>query len=84
MGHGRVGVSGGAGGLRRRAHRAARGKSKLPPDSSEYLEYAATLAQAGMADLAVPRDRLLADAIGRHEAAAAHGRLQKIRAVGRK
>jgi len=46
--------------------------------------FAATLAQAGMADLAVPRDRLLADAIGRQEAIAAHGRLQKIRAVGRK
>ena len=46
--------------------------------------FAATLAQPGMADLAVPRDRLLADAIGRQEAAAAAGRLQKIRAVGRK
>ena len=46
--------------------------------------FAATLAQPGMADLAVPRDRLLADAIGRQEQAAAHGRLQKIRAVGRK
>jgi len=43
--------------------------------------FAATLAQPGMSDLAVPRDRLLVDAIARQEAA---GRLQKIRAVGRK
>jgi ActR/RegA family two-component response regulator len=46
--------------------------------------FAATLAQSGMADLAVPRDRLLADAIGRQEALAADRRLNKIRAVGRK
>jgi DNA-binding NtrC family response regulator len=46
--------------------------------------FAATLAQPSMAELAVPRDRLLADALGRQEAAAAAGRLQKIRAVGRK
>ncbi len=46
--------------------------------------FAATLAQPGMSDLAVPRDRLLANAIGRQEAYAAAGRLQKIRAVGRK
>jgi hypothetical protein len=32
----------------------------------------------------VPRDRLLADAIGRQEALAADRRLNKIRAVGRK
>jgi ActR/RegA family two-component response regulator len=46
--------------------------------------FAAALAQPGMSDLAVPRDRLLADAIGRQEALAADRRLQKIRAVGRK
>ena len=46
--------------------------------------FSATLAQPGMSDLAVPRDRLLADAIGRQEALAADRRLQKIRAVGRK
>ena len=43
--------------------------------------FSAALGQPGMSDLAVPRDRLLADAIGRQEQAA---RLQKIRAVGRK
>jgi ActR/RegA family two-component response regulator len=46
--------------------------------------FAAALAQPGTSDLAVPRDRLLADAIGRQEALAADRRLQKIRAVGRK
>ena len=46
--------------------------------------FAAAMAQPGMGDLCVPRDRLLADAIGRQEAFAADRRLQKIRAVGRK
>jgi ActR/RegA family two-component response regulator len=46
--------------------------------------FSAALAQPGMSDAAVPRDRLLADAIGRQEQAAAANRLQKIRAVGRK
>ena len=43
--------------------------------------FSAALAQPGMSDPAMPRDRLLADAIGRQETAS---RLQKIRAVGRK
>jgi CheY-like chemotaxis protein len=46
--------------------------------------FGAALAQPGASNLCVPRDRLLADAIGRQEAYAADRRLQKIRAVGRK
>jgi CheY-like chemotaxis protein len=57
----------------------------IVPGKEDAAEaFAAALAQPGMGDLSVPRDRMLADAIGRQDAMAADHRLQKIRAVGRK
>lgn len=46
--------------------------------------FTGALGQPGTSDLLVPRDRLLANVVGRQDAAAAERRLQKIRAVGRK
>jgi ActR/RegA family two-component response regulator len=56
----------------------------VPGKDDATVAFAAALTQPGTGDLAVPRDRLLADAIGRQEALAQDRRLQKIRAVGRK
>jgi hypothetical protein len=46
--------------------------------------FTAALSQPGIAELAVPRERMLGDAVTRQDSAAAERRLHKIRAVGRK